>query len=108
MVKGSDLLKYLPRLDYVKCDIEGYEEIVLPELKLIIEKHKPILQIETWGTQKKVVFELMEKSGYTQYRVYKHKMVKNLPEEIEPGDYLFIHLGAESEIISKLKNNNLA
>ena len=107
MVRGSVLLNDLPRLDYIKCDIEGYEEIVLPELKAIIEKHKPILQVETWGSHKAVVFDLMEKLGYIQYRVYKNKIVKNLPEEIEPGDFLFIHKSSENKIISELKKNNL-
>ena len=108
MVIGSVLLNNLPRLDYIKCDIEGYEDIVLPELKNIIEKHKPILQIETWGSHKAVVFDLMKKSGYIQYRVYKNKIAKNLPEEIEPGDFLFIHKNSESKIINELKKNDLA
>src|ERR1043165_371689 len=108
MVKGSSLLKDIPKINYIKCDIEGYEEIVLPELKEIIEKQKPILQIETWGTHKTVVFELMKRLGYEEYRVYKNKMVKNLPEDIEPGDYLFIHNSYETNILSDLGKNALA
>ena len=103
MVQGSSLLKDLPKINYIKCDIEGYEEIVLPELKEIIEKQKPILQIETWGTHKTVVFDLMKELDYIEYRVYKNKMIKNLPEDIEPGDYLFIHSSSEVKIINDLK-----
>lgn len=108
MVKGSDLLKDLPEINYIKCDIEGYEEFVLPELKEIIEKQKPILQIETWGTHKTVVFNLMKELGYVEYRVHKNKIIKNLPEDIEPGDYLFIHSSSETKIISELKKINCA
>lgn len=56
VVKGSYILNDLPKINYIKCDIEGYEEYVLPELKEIIEKHKPILQVETWGGGVKTVF----------------------------------------------------
>ena len=108
MVKGSELLKDLPEINYIKCDIEGYEEIVLPELKEIILKHKPILQVETWGKHKKAVFDLMKELGYEEYRVYKNKMIKNLPEDIEPSDYLFIHNSSETKIISELKKINYA
>jgi hypothetical protein len=108
MVKGSVLLKDLPKLNYIKCDIEGYEEYVLPELKEIIANHKPVLQVETWGTHKEKVFYLMQTLGYVQYGVYKNKLVKNLSDEIEAGDYLFIHESAQEEIIKKLKAKNRA
>lgn len=107
MVKGSLLLNKLPKLNYIKCDIEGYEEYVLPELKEIIEKHKPIMQIETSGNPKIKVLKLMEELGYIQYNIYKSKIVKNLPDDIEPGDCLFIHSSSEMEIISKLTKINL-
>jgi FkbM family methyltransferase len=104
MVKGSSLLNQLPKINYIKCDIEGYEEYVLPELKEIIEKQKPILQIETGGTHKIVVFNLMKELGYIQYSVYKNKLIRNFPDEIEVGDYIFIHGSSEMKIVNNLKN----
>ena len=82
MRKGSSLLDNLQKIDYMKIDIEGYEEFVLPELAGILEKYKPILQIETWGTHKEVVFALMEKLSYTRYSVYKNKLVKEFDDSI--------------------------
>ena len=108
MKKGSSLLKDLSRIDYIKCDIEGYEEYVMPELKEIFIRNKPVLQIETWGSHRPVVFKLMEELGYVQYSVYKNKVVKNFNDDIEPGDFLFIHSSREMDLIDKLKKENLA
>ena len=105
MIKGSSLLLDLPKLNYIKCDIEGYEEYVLPELKEVIEKFKPILQVETSGAPQKVVFDLMLELGYIQYSVYKGQLVKNFSHEIETGDYLFIHSTKENELINLISND---
>ncbi|ANI88089.1 hypothetical protein A9P82_01425 [Arachidicoccus ginsenosidimutans] len=104
MRKGSELLKDLPRLDYLKCDIEGYEEYVLPEVKEILIKHKPTIQIETWGTHKDKVFELLEGIGYVPYGLTENKLtvVNNLRGGYD-GDYLFIHNSRISEVLDKNK-----
>ena len=47
-------------------DIEGYEYIVLPEMKDILLKHKPLLQVETWGSRVTVENFLAE-LGYDIY-----------------------------------------
>jgi FkbM family methyltransferase len=108
MVKGSELLNELPKLNYIKCDIEGYEEYVLQDLEKIIEKYKPVVQIETSGAPKIKVFELMEGLGYVRFTVYKNKIAKDIPDDIEPGDYLFIHGSSEEEIFQRLTDKNLA
>jgi hypothetical protein len=108
MIRGSSLLKDLPKINYIKCDIEGYEEYVLPELKDILEKHKPLIQVETWGTHKEKVFDLMQGLGYVQYGLYKTKLIKNLSDDVEAGDYLFIQESSQTEIIKKLKAINRA
>lgn len=99
MIKGSELLINLPTINYIKIDIEGYEEFVLPELKEVFIKFKPILQIETAYPQKEIVFALMTELGYVQYGVYKNKLVKNLSEEVESGDYLFVHQSKEAAFV---------
>ncbi len=103
MVRGSILLKDVPKINYLKCDIEGYEEFVFPEIRGILEKHKPLIQIETGGTQKVVIDKLMFELGYVQYSVYQNKLVKNLPDGAESGDYLFIHSSAESTVLKSLQ-----
>jgi len=91
MKKASSLLASLPKIDYIKCDIEGYEEYVLPEMKTLIEKHKPILQIETWGEHKKVVDDLMLGLGYEKFNLQEGKLAKIGSHDSEFGDYIFIY-----------------
>ncbi len=46
MRKPSTLFADLPRLDFVKCDVEGYELHIVPHLLPLFEKFRPILEIE--------------------------------------------------------------
>ncbi len=92
MKKGSELFGNLPRVDFVKCDIEGYEEFVLPEMRSVFEQHKPIVQVETWGTHKKVVEDFFICIGYAQYHLEKGKLMASAnghgPSVV---DFIFIH-----------------
>jgi FkbM family methyltransferase len=92
MKRASSLLSSLPKINYIKCDIEGYEEFVLPEIKELLQKHKPILQIETWGKHQKVVEKLMYDLGYEKFALdEKGKLQKLNADALEYGDYIFIH-----------------
>lgn len=108
MKKGSELLISLPKLNYLKCDIEGYEEFVLPEIKEIIKKHKPIIQVETSGKQKTVIFNLMNDLGYVSYYIQNNHLVKYLPESPNDGDYIFIYKKLEDKIVEKVKRKKHA
>ena len=100
MKKGSELFKNLERLDFVKCDIEGYEEFVLPELKNVLLKYKPIIQVETWGTHKKVVEVFLDSIGYLQYHLQDDKLVASAnghPDTVV--DFIFIHPDNQAAMI---------
>jgi FkbM family methyltransferase len=64
-----DLFSRLENIDYIKCDIEGYEVPVLPLMWALIEKHRPIMQVETDGENKKILFERFKATGYHQFYV---------------------------------------
>ena len=92
MVRGSDLLASLDRLDYLKCDIEGYEEVVLPEIRNIIAKFHPLVQLETWGKQRPVMLSLFDGLGYTPYILESgnlHPYDRTNTGYV--GDFLFVH-----------------
>lgn len=88
----SKLFEPLDRINYIKCDIEGLEYEVLSNMKEIIRKHKPKVQVEVWGQNEKLITELFDDMGYIPYKVSKNKMVslKSTCLKIE-GDYIFVH-----------------
>lgn len=92
MKRASLLLKDIPKIDFIKCDIEGYEEFVIPELKGIIEKHQPILQIETSGNHQVVIEKLLFGLGYKKYEL-QDGILRNSESitKIEFGDFIYIH-----------------
>lgn len=67
MRRGSELFGSLERLDFIKCDIEGYERVVIPELRPIIEKHHPTVLIETDGQTRRQIIEIFSQMGYRAF-----------------------------------------
>jgi FkbM family methyltransferase len=67
MKKGSELFNGLPKLDYIKCDIEGYETVVFPEMRNIIEKYQPLVQLETWGVQLMTMYNFFKNLGFVAF-----------------------------------------
>jgi FkbM family methyltransferase len=74
MKKGSEVFADLPRLDYVKCDIEGYEAVVLPEMKNVLQKHQPLVQLETWGEQLMVMYRFFKDLQFHAYYLQNGKL----------------------------------
>ena len=64
---GSELFAALERIDFIKCDIEGYERIVMPEMRQLIERHHPTVLIETDGETRCQIIEMFEQMGYRAY-----------------------------------------
>ncbi|MES2882901.1 MAG: FkbM family methyltransferase [Bacteroidota bacterium] len=101
--KGSELFDDLPRLDYIKCDIEGYETVVFAEMKNIIEKYRPVVQLETWGEQLLTMVNFFTTLNYLAYFLQDGKL---LPLENKPegrwgdSDLLFVPSEKQERISS--------
>lgn len=67
MRRGSELFGELPRLDFIKCDIEGYEWHVMQEMRPIVEKYHPTVLIESGGENRPRIIALFEELGYRGY-----------------------------------------
>lgn len=67
MRRGSELFAGLERLDFIKCDIEGYEVVVMNELRPLLERFRPTVLIETGGENRPQIVALFTELGYTGY-----------------------------------------
>ncbi len=88
----SKLFGSLDRIDYVKCDIEGFEYIVLSDMKEIIGRCKPKIQVEVWEENEEKLTRLFYDLGYKAYKLSGHRLLSldSTTDKIE-GDYIFIH-----------------
>ena len=67
MRRGSELFARLPRLDFIKCDIEGYEAVVMEEMRPLLERFRPTVLIETGGENRPEIIRLFTRLGYAGY-----------------------------------------
>lgn len=67
MHRGSELFAGLERLDFVKCDVEGYEAVVMNEMRPLLERFRPTVLIETGGGQRPRIIRLFTQLGYAGY-----------------------------------------
>ena len=91
MKRPSVVFEKLERIDYIKCDIEGFEYIVLSDMKEIIRRCNPKVQVEVSSGNHTKILELFEELGYTPYQLYKYQLIPL--SELEgplPGDYIFL------------------
>ncbi|MEZ5000000.1 MAG: FkbM family methyltransferase [Bacteroidales bacterium] len=66
----------LAALDYIKCDIEGYENRVIPGLYRVIEREKPVIQVELARENFNEINNHLISMGYTPYQARKKRLVK--------------------------------
>lgn len=102
IVKGSELLGDLDRIDYIKCDIEGYELNVFKEIKPLLERHKPIVQIEIAPKNLEEMCQLFAGLGFLQFGIVNGKIIQENGQQEEEGDFLFIH-SSKVELVNDLK-----
>lgn len=80
MRRGSELFGGLEQIDFIKCDIEGYERVVLPELRPLIEKFHPTVLVETDGESRQQMIGMFTQMGYRAYMLVDGKEVELDPE----------------------------
>ena len=65
---GDRLFAALPRLDYIKCDVEGFEFEVFSSMLHTLEMHRPMLLCELFDRDLLIRFAgLLEPLGYTAW-----------------------------------------
>ncbi len=91
MRKGSELFNDLEKLDFIKCDVEGYETVIIPELEDLLIKHKPIMLIETRREKRVFLTDFLLKIGYSGFVLEDKKLypAAEIVEKME-DDILYI------------------
>ncbi len=69
---GDRLFHQLPRVDYIKCDVEGFEYQVFASMTQTLETHRPILLCELFDRALLIrLFELLKPFDYRAYTLGK-------------------------------------
>ena len=89
MRRGSELFAGLERLDFVKCDIEGYEVVVLTELRPLLERFRPTVLIETGGENRPQIVALFTTLGYAGFTLDRGREIPLTPDTTK--DIIFRH-----------------
>ncbi|KAA9331506.1 FkbM family methyltransferase [Hymenobacter busanensis] len=64
----DELLADFDRLDFVKCDVEGFEHQVFQHMQATLRRHRPVIQTElNGGDNRRQVSELLAGLGYRPY-----------------------------------------
>jgi hypothetical protein len=91
MMRPDTLFAELKRLDYIKCDVEGYEIHIVPELLNLLSKFHPLIQMETEGENLKQIIDMLSPLGYRAHYFKEGKIrVYTGSETFHVGDVLFI------------------
>ncbi len=85
-LKGDELLANLPRLDFIKCDVEGAEVPVFQSMTEVLDKHRPILLCELADQNERIkFFQLVSAFEYELYVLRNGKLVKISADSQEKG-----------------------
>ncbi|MBM3186682.1 MAG: FkbM family methyltransferase [Bacteroidetes bacterium] len=90
IVKAKEFVGKIPKIDYIKCDIEGYEKIVFEELKPLLEEKRPLVQLEISEQNKEQLLDIFKEIDYIQFGVSNFKFVQENGKQQEEGDYFFV------------------
>lgn len=93
MERPDDLFASLQRVDFMKCDVEGYEVFLMPHFTNLIAKFKPLIQIEISSeSNRESIMQLFAPFGYHPYKLQAgilEKMTATEAATYEKGDFYF-------------------
>jgi FkbM family methyltransferase len=91
MRKGSELFGGLTKIDFIKCDVEGYEMNIIPEMEALLKKHEPLMLIETRRENRVFLQKYLSDLGFLGFVLENGKLFSSLTiKEKEEDDILFI------------------
>jgi len=67
MFTPATLFEKLERCDYIKCDVEGYEIHIIPQLEFLLKPFHPIIQIEIEPVNRKQIGDFLASLSYSAF-----------------------------------------
>jgi hypothetical protein len=93
MEVADELFASLNKIDFLKCDVEGYEVILFPEMIATLKRCKPIIQMEISTQENRAkMIAILAPIGYNAYRLNQNQLLalENTEAiEYEGGDFYF-------------------
>jgi len=91
MMTPATLFGSLERCDYIKCDVEGYEIHIIPQLEFLLKPFQPIIQIEIEPVNRKPISDFLSSLSYSAFYLKDELLfpVWENSEEIN-GDLFFV------------------
>jgi FkbM family methyltransferase len=103
----SSLFSNLDKVDYIKCDIEGYENRVIPGFIEIIRHNRPVMQIEVENDNRTFINDMLFKEGYLTYVPFKKGLRRISKSEKYNDDIIYIHRDRLDFITDLIINQNI-
>jgi FkbM family methyltransferase len=95
----DNIFSDLEHLDFIKCDVEGYERYIIPEFRSLIHKYRPVFQIEISERETMdILFRFFEGLDYRIYFLQAgllHEIKNACPGN--PGDIYFLPVESLNE-----------
>ena len=91
MFTPATLFGNLERCDYIKCDVEGYEIHIIPQLEFLLKPFQPIIQIEIEPANRKQISDFLASVSYTPFYLKDRLLFPFRENEQEvTGDLFFV------------------
>lgn len=67
MFTPATLFGQFKRCDYIKCDVEGFEIHIIPQLEFLLKPFMPIIQIEIEARNRTLIFDFLSTYRYQSF-----------------------------------------
>lgn len=91
MRRGSELFGALPHIDFIKCDVEGYETVILKEIQPLLEKHHPGILLESGGNKRTEMFQYLTGLGYRCFELTENQLSERSSAGNAESDLLYLY-----------------
>jgi len=100
MSTPAKIFNNLEKLDFIKCDVEGYETHIIPNFRELILKFKPVCQIEIVPRENKIeLIKFFDSLGYETKYLNGHELNNyklDGTECLDINDLYFIPIGKQA------------